>query len=64
MFFMRFPLDVVFIDKSGRVTKAVSNLKPWRMAMGGGGHSALELPTGAIAAAAVEQGDQLDFPAE
>ncbi len=64
MFFMRFPLDVIFIDKSGRVTKAVSNLKPWRVAMGGGGHSALELLPGAISAADVEKGDVMEFSDE
>ena len=59
MFFMRFPLDVVFLDKDDRVVKIVEGIKPWRMALGGGGKKALELPAGTAARARVEAGDQL-----
>ena len=31
MFFMRFAIDVVFIDASDRVTKVVEGLRPWRV---------------------------------
>ena len=61
MFFMRFAIDVVFLDKSSRVTKVVHSIKPWRAALGGGGHSALELLPGAAAAAHVEVGDVIEF---
>lgn len=30
-FFMKFPIDVVFVDKEMKVTKIHKNLKPWRM---------------------------------
>ena len=33
--FMRFPLDVIFLDKNWRVVKVGPNLKPWRLAWGG-----------------------------
>ena len=60
MFFMRFALDIVFFDKGGTVVKVVSNLKPWRMALGGkGAWSALELATGA--AAGINVGDAIVF---
>ncbi len=59
MFFMRFPLDVVFLDKDGRVTKVVKEIKPWRMALGGGGKKALEIAPGTASAANVEPGDEL-----
>lgn len=60
MFFMRFPLDIVFFDKEGAVVKVVSNLKPWRMALGGkGAWSALELAAGS--AAGISIGDRLAF---
>jgi uncharacterized membrane protein (UPF0127 family) len=59
MFFMRFPLDVVFLEKSGRVTKVVRDLKPWKAALGGGGKQALELKSGA--AELVDVGDQIEF---
>ncbi len=29
-FFMRFPIDVVFLDKNMIVTAVVENLRPWR----------------------------------
>lgn len=32
-FFMRFPIDVVFLDKDMVVTKVLENLKPWRCTM-------------------------------
>jgi len=34
MFFMRFPIDVVFLDRDNVVVKVVHGIKPWRMAMG------------------------------
>ena len=61
MFFMRFPIDVVFLDNNNVVVKIVHGIKPWRTAMGGGGKKALELPAGAAAAAGIESGDLLDF---
>jgi uncharacterized membrane protein (UPF0127 family) len=61
MFFMRFAIDVVFIDKTDVAVKVVSRLKPYRMALGGkGAHSALELPAGATTGR-VSVGDQLTF---
>ena len=63
MFFMRFAIDVIFLDKSLKVTKVVYEIKPWRAALGGGGHSALELPVGAALAADVEVGDVIEFSA-
>jgi uncharacterized membrane protein (UPF0127 family) len=60
MFFMRFALDIVFFDKEGVVVKIVSDLKPWRMALGGkGAWSALELAAGG--AANVNVGDRIEF---
>jgi len=29
--FMRFPIDVIFLDRESRVVRVVENLKPWRM---------------------------------
>jgi uncharacterized membrane protein (UPF0127 family) len=61
MFFMRFPIDVVFLDRDDIVVKIVHGIKPWRMAMGGGGKKALELPAGAAKAAGIKEGDHLTF---
>lgn len=30
-FFMRFPIDVFYLDSQGRVIQCVRNLKPWRV---------------------------------
>jgi len=63
MFFMRFPIDVIFLDRENRVVRIVPALKPWRMALGGrGAHSALELNAGAAEAAGLEVGDTLTLP--
>lgn len=32
MWFMRFPIDAVFLDRELRVLKIVHNLKPWQLA--------------------------------
>ncbi len=57
--FMRFPIDVVFVDRSNDV-KVVRGLRPFRAASSRG-HSALELPAGAAKRAAMEQGDVLQL---
>lgn len=59
---MRFALDVVFLDKAGRVVKVYADLRPWRPYAGArGAHTTLELPVGAIAQAQVAVGDQLEL---
>ncbi|HEY7295592.1 MAG TPA: DUF192 domain-containing protein [Dehalococcoidia bacterium] len=59
-FFMRMPLDVVYLDAGMRVVKAVPNLKPWRISFGANGaKSVLELPAGTIQRSRTEPGDQL-----
>jgi uncharacterized membrane protein (UPF0127 family) len=58
--FMRFPIDVVFLDKELRVVKVVAEMRPFRVALAfHGTHSALELNAGAAARAQVEAEDQL-----
>jgi uncharacterized protein len=60
--FMRYPIDLVFLDRSGRVTRIVHAMRPWRMVLsGGGGKDCLELPAGAAAAARTEVGDELEL---
>lgn len=60
MFFMRYPIDAVFVDGRGRVTKVVANLKPWRVVWWARkAKDCLELPAGAAAAAGIQVGDEL-----
>ena len=60
-FFMRFAIDVVFLDRNKRVVKLVDRLRPWRMAMSWRARTVLELPAGTIAESGIERGDQLEF---
>jgi hypothetical protein len=60
--FMRFPIDVVYVDRSGRVVKVISNLRPFRVsAVLRGARSAIELPSGTIGDTGTAPGDQLAF---
>jgi len=59
-FFMRFRIDVIFLDKTNTVVKIIPAMKPWRAALGGrGAHSALELNGGSAEAAGLDVGDML-----
>jgi uncharacterized membrane protein (UPF0127 family) len=61
MFFMKFAIDVVYVDRKRTVRKLVRNLKPWRVSMCLAAHSVVELPVGAIDSSATQKGDQLEF---
>lgn len=61
MFFMKFAIDVVYIDKNRRVRKAVRALRPWRISLCLSAHSVLELPVGTIESSRTGRGDQLEF---
>ncbi len=48
-FFMRFPIDVVFLDKHNLVVYKMHNLKPYRLSpLIKEAHKVLELPAGMI----------------
>jgi uncharacterized membrane protein (UPF0127 family) len=60
MFFMRYPIDVIFTDRDARVTRIVAGLKPWRVVWWArGARDCLELPVGALTASGTQAGDQL-----
>jgi uncharacterized membrane protein (UPF0127 family) len=58
-FFMRFAIDVVFLDRGGSVVKLVPNLRPWRVAFGRGARETLELPAGEAGARGIQVGERL-----
>jgi uncharacterized membrane protein (UPF0127 family) len=58
-FFMRFPIDVVFIDRAQTIVKIVHNLGPWKTAAARKAVAALELPAGTAAALHLEPGMSL-----
>ena len=60
MFFMRIPLDAVFLDKDGAVVRIYPSLRPWRVTrVVRKAKSCIELPAGTLAAAGVQVGDRL-----
>jgi uncharacterized protein len=59
MFFMRFPIDVVFLDSEWKVVAIKHRLRPWRVAGARGAVAALELAAGAAAASGLRKGDVL-----
>ncbi len=59
--FMRFPIDIVFVNREGRVVKARSAVKPWRMTGALRGYAAIELPAGSLASHDTIRGDVLEI---
>ena len=58
--FVRFPIDVVFIDNDNKVVKVLRHFKPWRFSwIYLGARRALELPAGKVPNDVVK-GDQLE----
>jgi uncharacterized membrane protein (UPF0127 family) len=60
-FFMRFPMDAVFLDKELRVRKVVPAVKPFRFAWSRGARSVIELGAGEAARVGVVEGMQLSW---
>ena len=58
--FMRFPIDVVFLDAYMRVIKVVDSLPPWRSAAARQARAVLELAAGQARLRGVTPGDRLD----
>ena len=62
MFFMRFPIDIVFTSAEGVVVRAISNLRPWRFTrIYFRARHAIELPVGVVASSHTCRGDRLSL---
>lgn len=59
MFFMKFPLDVVFCDRELRVVAIRPQVQPWKTAGVRGAKVTVELAAGEAAARGLEAGTQL-----
>ena len=57
--FMRFAIDVVFVDRDGRALKIVRELAPWRIAWSPFAHAVVELAGGRLRSCDVSVGDRL-----
>lgn len=60
-FGMRFPIDLVYLDRNHRIRKLRSNVRPWRLSACFRAHSVLELASGAIRETQTQPGDRLEF---
>jgi len=62
-FFMRFPIDLVYLDREKKIKKARSSVGPWRLSACLSAYSILELPAGTIRETRTERGDTLEIAA-
>ncbi len=61
-FFMRFPIDLVFLDRGNQIIRIMPGVKPWRLtAPVFGAHRVLEIEAGAAARNSSGRGDQITF---
>lgn len=60
-FGMRFPIDLVYLDRNLRVKKTRSRVPPWRLSACLSARSVLELPAGTIRDTQTKPGDRLEF---
>ena len=58
-FFMRFPIDVVFLDGDGVVLRIERELPAWRVAACRGAKAAVELAAGEAARRGLRSGERL-----
>jgi uncharacterized membrane protein (UPF0127 family) len=61
-FFMKFEIDAVFLDRGGRVVRALAGLRPWRATrFHPRAEQVVELPAGTLERTGTREGDQLAF---
>jgi uncharacterized protein len=62
-YFMRFPIDVVFLDRALVVVGISDSVDPWRATSQRGAKAVLELPAGESARRGLAVGDRLELAA-
>jgi uncharacterized protein len=60
-FFMRFPIDLVYLDRKNRVRKVRHAVGPWRLSACLTAHSVLELPAGTARESGTVRGDVVEM---
>lgn len=61
MFFMKFPIDVIYVDRGMEVLKVVPELAPWTVSACPGAHSTIELGSGTLERRPIRRGERLHF---
>jgi uncharacterized protein len=59
-FFMRFPIDVVFLSRQGEVLKVAERVPPWRARSCRHSYAVLELAAGEAERCGIAMGERLD----
>lgn len=60
-FFMKFPIDLVYVDKRRKVRKVRSRVPAWRLSACLSAHSIVELPAGTVEQTGTQVGNELVF---
>jgi uncharacterized membrane protein (UPF0127 family) len=60
-FFMKFAIDLIYVDRKNRVRKVRNAVPPWRLSACLTAHSILELPAGTALQTGTRPGDELVF---
>lgn len=60
-FFMRFAIDILFLDRQMRVVRLVHSLGPWRMVFCRGAYASVEMASGKIKQAGLKVGDRIEI---
>ena len=60
-FFMKFAIDLVYLDRAHKVKKVRHAVVPWRMSACLSAHSIIELPAGAARQSLTQAGDDLEI---
>ena len=60
-FFMKFPIDVIFLDRENKIVSIKRNMKPWRMTwIIAKAYKVLELPGGSLPMS-IDKDDKLEI---
>ncbi|MDD2716271.1 MAG: DUF192 domain-containing protein [Candidatus Wallbacteria bacterium] len=62
MFFMQFPLDLIFLNQDMEILETVESLKPWRLSrLVKKSCQVLECPVGTISRNGISRGEKLEL---
>jgi uncharacterized protein len=59
--FMRFPLDLIFLARDGRVLRVSPGVPPWRIRLHWRAFAVVELAAGSVARTGTTKGDQVEL---